>query len=852
MTTAAAEAAADDEIVVSNTPIRDSIAKAIGIKREAVNIVDAISSDTIGRFPDQTAAAALTRIPAVAVQRDQGQERYIQVRGAPSRWTNVAFDGVNVVGAEDRIFRFDSVPATVVSTLELNKTLTPEMPGEALAGRVNIKTFAPLDNQGLHINADAGLGFVDLGNGPVRSYGGRISWANDRIGILIGGSKFNFNQQTDNYEPRFNAGGMTQVRFAKYDIVRQSNAAIVKLQWQASDSSRITATGLYTAFLDAEQRNQYTFNFAGAASGTRSNTNGDLVAVPVTGLFQDSNYATRNRLAVLHGDHEFSDWKIGWDIAYSKATFSQDLPLVNQTTSSADALLRPSLTFVAGEAGTPVITLFNTVRDSSGRLVRGTQRSALDQTAFTSENLVIFRQRFDQDEKFAKFDVARDWSSLGADAKFTFGFQYNDRTFKDRGNEAILRPDGTAGTLLFRPTAAQLNLPWTPTQLITQESALGRINVGFDVNFVDNPAIRSQVDAILAAANAANAAGGTFAVPRPDPSLTNSVDEKILAAYFTNTWKWSRHTLMIGLRVERAEVDAAGAARIGAVLTPINLSSRNTQYFPSVHYGFDATDELKLRAAFITGTARPSFTDQRATVTINDAAGVETVSGGNPALKPERAWGVDLSAEWYFAPASLLSAGYFYRGVSNVLFDSTTVVGDNRFNFGGVDRSDYQFSTTLNGGDGYIHGAEVAYTQPFTFLPGALSGFGFQGSLAIIDSEFDTGAGRKVPFAGTSKWVTNAALYYEKYGASLRLSWQRRSSWTDEVSPGAAAGDLIWEAQQRLDFSARYDINKYVTLYADATNLTDERGLRYQGSRAAPFELEYFGRRFLFGVRARY
>jgi TonB-dependent receptor len=849
-TAAADEKAADDEIIVTTSPIRDSIEKALDIQRRAPNIVNAISSDTIGRFPDQTAAAALTRLPAVAVQRDQGQERYIQVRGAPARWTNVAFDDINVVGAEDRIFRFDSVPATVISTLELNKTLTPDMPGEALAGRVNIRTFSPIENPGLHINADAGVGFVDLGNGPVRSFGGRLSWANDNIGIMIGGSKFSFVQPTDNYEPRFNAGGMREVRFAKYNIKRESNAAIGKLEWRIDGQNKISATALYTEFLDDEERTQYTFNFAGAASGTRSATAGDLVSVPVASLFQKGNYATRNRLFALQGRHEVSDWKLGWDLAYSKATFLQNLPL--PAGSIVDPVRRPSLTFVAGEAGVPVITLFDTVRNSAGVLVRGAPRTALDQAAFTTENLIIFNQRFDQDERFGKFDVAREWSSFGAEATFKFGVQYNDRTFKDRGNQALLRPDGTVGTLNFGTLGAQFNLPWTPNQLITSNSALGRINVGFDVNFIDNAALGVQSRAIIAEAEARNAAGGNFAVPTRNPALANTVDEKILAAYFSNTWKWDRHTVLIGLRVERGEVNSTGIAQVGAVRTPIDLSSSNTQFFPSVHYGFDATDDLKLRAAFITGTARPSFTDQRATVTINDAVGVQSISGGNPFLKPERAWGVDLSAEWYFGPAALLSASYFYRNVSNVLFDSTTEVGDDRFNFDGVDRSEYFLSSTFNGGDGYLQGGEIAYTQPFTFLPGALSGFGFQGSIAIIDGEFDTGGGRKAAFPGTSKWVTNAAVYYEKYGASLRLSWQKRSSWTDEVSPGAQAGDLIWEGQQRVDFSARYDVNKYITLYADATNLTDERGLRFQGNTAVPYELEYFGRRFLFGVRLHY
>ena len=112
-----ADEASVSELVVTASPIRDSLVKSLEIQREADNIVNVIAADTIGRFPDATAAAALARLPGVGVQRDQGQERYIQIRGAPTRWTTVALDGVNVLGAEDRIFRFDSVPAAQISSL---------------------------------------------------------------------------------------------------------------------------------------------------------------------------------------------------------------------------------------------------------------------------------------------------------------------------------------------------------------------------------------------------------------------------------------------------------------------------------------------------------------------------------------------------------------------------------------------------------------------------------------------------------------------------------------------------------------------------------------------------------------
>jgi hypothetical protein len=209
-----AEKAEVDEIVVTASPIVQSLTRSLDIQRKADNVKSAIAADAIGRFPDQTAAAALARLPGVAVQRDQGQERYVQGRGAPTRWTSVAFNGMPILGAEDRVFRFDAVPSPLIDQVELNKTLTPAMSAESLAGQVDIRTYSPLAHPGFHLQASAGAGYVDLGDGPQRQYSGRASWANDRLGVVLAGSHFLFEQQTDNTEPRFDGVGMSQVRAA--------------------------------------------------------------------------------------------------------------------------------------------------------------------------------------------------------------------------------------------------------------------------------------------------------------------------------------------------------------------------------------------------------------------------------------------------------------------------------------------------------------------------------------------------------------------------------------------------------------------------------------------------------------
>ncbi|MBC7166191.1 TonB-dependent receptor [Phenylobacterium sp.] len=859
---AAAQDATVSELVVTATPIRDSIEKSLEIQRASDNIVNVIASDTIGRFPDATAAGALARLPGVGVQRDQGQERYIQIRGAPTRWTTVALDGVNVLGAEDRIFRFDSVPAVQIDQVELNKTLLPSMPAEALAGRVNILTYSPLSETGLHGSFDAGGGFVDNGDGPVKQYSGRLGWSDGTWGLTVAGSHYEFEQHTNNAEPRFDDIGVTQMRIAKYIITRQTESYSGKIEYAPSDDLRLTLSHLNTEFNDFEERNQYTFYYANAFSGTRSFDTAELVGVPVVASFEDGIYSNGVSFTDLNGQHRFGGWDVDWHLAYTTTEFNTNTPTTAQQTATGSgrpnattALLLPSMTLdVNAEPGGYVqATLFDTVL-SGGAVTRGPQRTNLNQLSFTNEFASEFSSMIETEAYTAKFDVARDWTSFGLDSKFSAGFQYDDRS-QHSETTALVRPDGTvvsSSAFNIRTIAQQLGLPWTPFAFVTDNAWLDPFDLGFTANYIHNPAMSDQMLAIMDAARAANANGANYPVYANDPRAGNTVDEKVLAGYAQNRWAWDRQSLIAGLRVERTEVETDGVAVVGSKLTPISFSSEETFVFPSLHYNFDYSDTLKLRAAFISGAARPSLADMRASVSVNDTS--QTVSGGNPTLKPETAYGLDLSAEWYFAPAALLAVNAYHREVKDVLFDASQVITDDSYDFDGADRTGYVLDSTQNGGDGHLSGVEFVYYHPWEFLPGAFSGLGFQGSISFTKGEFETPDGSTVEFPGTSDRIVGATLFYEKYGLSSRLTYQYRTDWLDEVFPSgsAANSNLYWDETTRLDFSARYQVNDFVSIFMDANNLTDEKGIRYQGSEDRPYEVESFGRKFLFGVRANF
>ncbi|MEL1265092.1 TonB-dependent receptor [Pseudoxanthomonas putridarboris] len=825
-----------DAVVVS-APIVSSQSQSIELKREAIGVVDAIASDTIGDFPDQTAAAALSRLPAVAVQRDQGQERYIQVRGAPSRWTAVAFDDINVVGADERIFRFDSVPAGLIDVVTVNKTLTPSMPSEALAGRVNIETVSPMSKRGFNGQVGLGYGPMELGDGKQRQGDARLSWSNDTFGILIGGSTYSRDQLTDNREFDYDEDGVpTMFDFRSYQLERETNSGMLKLEWRPAEGHSLGLNSLYTEFKDHEYRNQYIFDLGGALGGQAGIDSGSLVGVPVNAMLQDGNYANSVWTTTLSGDHALDTWTLGWGLNFTRTEGTTNLPLIRQIQTSPTQFV--SLDYDRRNPNLPVLDLYTTVMGDAG-FARGTAVRDLNQADFGMDLLIPIDITTEADAVTFKFDASRDLS-IADGARLSLGAQIDRREAK--GNTF-----GSTAVVPVSAYAAALGLPWDLDPFVTGKQWISRFPRGFGVNYVDNAGARKLLDQTVARLQAAGLYDPAAAI---DPTSSFELDEDIQAAYAQLEVQSGAHQFLAGVRVERASLESRGnLVDAGGTRVPVTIEHDRTDVFPSVHWNIDLGENLKLRNALVTGMARPGFADLRASVSVNDIDGV--IAGGNPGLEPERAWGYDGSLEWYFAEASIAAINVFYRDVSDVLFSSTSTVADDRYDAAGISRRGYDYVTTLNGGDGKLTGVELSYQQPFKFLPGWMDGFGVQLNLAYIDGEFEAADGSKHDFKGTSKQVLNASLYYEKHGLSARLAYQWRDKWLDDVSLDGGA-NTYWDATEQLDLSVRYAINEKMNLFFDANNLTNEQGLRYEGDKSRPLEVEGFGRRYMAGLRLRF
>ena len=134
-------ASATDSIIVTATQPHGQ-AEAINEERTADNILQVLPANVITSLPNANIADAVGRLPSVTLERDEGEGKYVQIRGTEPRLSNVTIDGINVPSPESgvRQIKLDVLASDLVSEVEINKTLQANMDGDGIGGSVNLKT----------------------------------------------------------------------------------------------------------------------------------------------------------------------------------------------------------------------------------------------------------------------------------------------------------------------------------------------------------------------------------------------------------------------------------------------------------------------------------------------------------------------------------------------------------------------------------------------------------------------------------------------------------------------------------------------------------------------------------------
>ena len=894
-------AAAMDVIMVIGTPIADSEAAALSRQRAADNVSNIIASDSIGRFPDRNAADALGRVPGISIERDQGQARFVNVRGAPAEFSTIAFNGVSAPTPSDgnRLARFDTIPNDIVGSIEVVKAITPDLPADSIGGFINIETQGAFDQEGFNLNAEIASGINELGGGE--QFNSQVTASNTffdgRLGVLASASFYHNNKVTDNTENRFEDVDGTifsrQADYRIYRLHRQNTSANLRFDFRPNDNHSFYWNTIFSEFSDFEQRDQHVYDFDDAEFGDIDDTGptGGLAIgnTPTRGVIYgvelDATFNMREDIehiftTQLGGESDFGGFRLEWAAGLNRSESLRDPNNAYWEYDIDNGEDGISVTYDYSDPDKPIVDVYETVFDSdTGQFSLGAQLAGPPVGDFVFENLEVSETEGLVEEYFGQFDIDYAWSPFGVTSDLRFGGKISlaNATLQDTDIEITADVEAFGvNTDYSRILTGRLSRATFPQPAL------------FEFGQTESFAGRDELLAAAAANNLIQTQGNIW-------ENFYDVQEDIYAAYVMNTFRFNNFDIIVGARVEATEWEAvgnqvlednegeledileAGSSRgftFAEVLAltndqgeplvnQITATDDYVDFFPAVHFNYRPRENLVFRLAYTESIQRPGYSQIAPNQIIGDdsdldADGTVFISGGNPDLEPFRARNFDAYAEYYLPHRGIVSLGFFHKQIDDPIFGATQSVDGAAFGF---PDNDVRLSGPANGSDGEITGFEFNYSQQFGFLPEPWDGFGASINYTQAEDSARTpaqfnpetglndGLSRESGLSGASDQTYNISIFFEKYGISTRLTYQYRSEWLNAVDLSDERLDRFWDARPSLDYSFRFSMNERVTFFLDANNLTDEYGRRFNGDRTRVYEVERFGRSFLGGVR---
>ncbi|WP_366926196.1 TonB-dependent receptor [uncultured Sphingomonas sp.] len=715
----------NEEIVV--TGIRRSLRESVNIKRNGQGVVDAISAEDIGKFPDTNLAESLQRITGVSIDRSNGEGSTVTVRGFGPEFNLVVVNGRQIptafLGGGDappstRSFDFANLAAEGIAAVEVYKTGRATVPSGGIGSTINIRTPRPLDRPGLR-GSVAVKGVLDSSqngkNDITPEVSGIISSTfgnDDQFGVLISGvyarrkastnvanvgyrdgylgSENNWGSLAQPGDPRFgniiNRPGPNDVyevpQNASYDlndIDRERINGQLVLQWRPTENLTGTIDYLY-ARNEVENRNSNVgiwFNH----NDTSSEWTDGPVAGPVfyTERFRadenkDLSYsggltASRTLTKVLGGN-------LTW------APFDNATVTLDAHHSSAEA--KPTNRFGSSMSfGTAVFGVANqTIRfdDEGLPIISYNMHEGIDaldaaniRTTGNAFRNAYFKDRIDQVQLRANVeDVGGFVDSLD------FGLSYTNN--KIRSAFGTLQNDTWSGST----TPEQV-----PDDFFTLEPLPSRFEGVSGSGDIIPSFYTFDVPTLVDFLDDLNGICGGDGNCLADFTTDRRVTEKVLAPFVQANSRFDLFArpanLIAGLRYEYTRVDSAalvpvpiGTAQVsdnefsvlfGTERTFTSFKGDYRNLLPSVDFDIEALKNVKLRASYSHTITRAPYDALQGGQTIDPLfrIGGGFGSQGNPGLIPFKSKNIDLSAEWYYGRESYLSVGFFNKNVSNFI-----------------------------------------------------------------------------------------------------------------------------------------------------------------------------------------
>lgn len=805
-------------------------------KRSAASIMDVVSADSVGRFPDANAAEALRRVPGVSMEIDQGEGRFVVVRGIDASLNNVTLNGQAVGTPAEfgtRGVSMDAVPADLIARLEVVKAVRPDMDANAIGASINIATLGAFDMPGGFLFGSLRSGYNDMsGRAPFTgsmSFG-RVLGAARQWGIVVGGSYSKRHYESQLFRVAsawadFNGSFVPQNQaFFLYDVNRRRQGVNAAIEYRPVKGHAVAFRVNHNRFEDTEGRQQTELDLTRGTLSNQTPTSGSFSQGRATREFRDYNQQHLINAAMFAGTHQLPrlevDWKLGASRGQRKTPFRVDwefrsaanaFPNTYDVSNPELVTITPSASFYTGEAYP-----FRRVRYRDDL-----EREDVLTAELNAKRTVSYGTRPGYWKAGAKL-TTRDKLQDRTNENYNAGVQAF--TLADFGLGGAGPADFFRGNFRFGPT---LNLP------------------GLQEFFRSNPD-RFVFDSLTTAQNSIE--------------QDFSADERVAAGYGMAGIDFGRWNLMAGVRVEATRADytaqelifANGAFSGRAV--PATGSTDYVDVLPGIHVTFLPQPNLTIRAAWTNTLGRPAYADL-APISIldeiqeTDGSWVGSLSTGNATLEPYASTNLDVSVEYYL-PNGLVAVAPFYKRIDNPIYDRSVISTSTVHN--GRTYARFGLSRPENAQHGHVGGVEMNYQTVLSALPSPFDGVGTNlnytwttSSVTLFDRTDD------LSFFKQSDHIGNAALLYRKYGieAQLSISFQGPAL----LSVGAtAAADVYSDWYTPMDAKVSFPVSRLLRGFIEARNLNDEARISYAGVSTRRTSHEIYARDFYAGIDWRF
>ena len=819
--------------------VRATLKKNLSEKRESQQIVDSISAEDVGKFPDKNVADSLQRVPGISVDRIWGEGKAIFVRGTDKNLNMTQLNGQAVASSEwwlnepqTRSFNYDVLPSEIVGSLDVYKSPSADLDEGSIGGLVIVKTRKPLAfKDQLTLQASAEAMYSKLPGKTDPQVSGLLNWKSDdkTFGVLLAVSSQKRHMRRD---------GLEQFSDGKYDVKDQNgNVTNAYASWGGGsaifrqDRERTTtnlalqfqpnpATDIVLNLMDSDMKmnnnNQnYLWQAGGlAVGGVISVTDPKFITVsdgskalvggtvgPKTGVSFEPIYREsyiKSRVADLDGSTQAGNWKLHGQVG---------------TTSSEGGSSHDRHFWMEGDTRTQI----SLGPDHYG--VKYLDISPLDPKALTLKSGDDRVRRMESKENYAQGDVTLDIDNSVFTA-VKFGAKLRDNTLQNKRTQGSAGP-GSPGWQSFSLS----DLSSGPSPLLSQQAATSDAltqYAWFDDGLVAAKGIPMFDKAM------------TY---KDVPNENYKIHERITALYGKTDFAAGKLRGDVGVRLVRTEQTSDGfLGNASGGFSPTSVKNSYTDTLPSLNLAYEVSKELVLRGAVSKAMARQTF-DLLSPGLRRDGTVLSKAYAGNPLLKPVHANQAEIGAEWYYADAALLSGTFFVKKLDTFTYKASKSeqVGNETLTVERPYNAD-------NGAD--IKGLELQWQQPFGH-----TGFGTVVNYTYTDAKAGAVAGQpRLKVLGNSRDQFNFSGYYEQGPISLRVSYNYRSKSYGNVEMG---GQVINSAYGQWDASASWDLTNKVTLYASAVNLNNEV-IKSNTVDGIPIGVYENGARYSIGVRAKF